>query len=48
MLKIIIGKLERKMIMRWTLMWLNWSIETINATFRLLDIDSDVIQLTFI
>ena len=36
--KKIIGKLERKTIMTWMLMWLNWSIATINATFQLLDI----------
>ena len=31
-------KIGKKMIMRWTLMWLNWSVATINATFQLLDI----------
>ena len=30
MLKIITGKFERKKIMMWTLMWLNWSVATIN------------------
>ena len=38
MLKKIIVKLERKNIMMWLLMWLNWSIEIINDTFQLLDI----------
>ena len=38
MLKIIIGKLERKMIMRWTLTWLNWSVAIIKAMLQLLDI----------
>ena len=33
-----IRKLERKRIMTWTLIWLNWSVATINATFQLLDI----------
>ena len=41
MLKKIIGKLKRKMIMSWTLMWLNWSGTIINATLRLLDIYID-------
>ena len=36
--KKIIGKLERKMIMASTLMWLNWSVTTINATLQRLDI----------
>ena len=36
--KKIIGKLERKMIMTWMLIWLNWSVATINVTFQLLDI----------
>ena len=36
--KKIIGKLERKMIMMWMLMWLNWSVTTINATLQFLDI----------
>ena len=36
--KKIIGKLKRKMIMTWILMWLNWSVATINATFQLLNI----------
>ena len=36
--KYIIGKLEKKMIMTWTLlMWLNWSIVTINDILQLLD-----------
>ena len=26
------------MIMKWTLIWLNWSAATINATLQLLDI----------
>ena len=26
------------MIMRWMMMWLNWSVATINATLQLLDI----------
>ena len=26
------------MVMRWTMMWLNWSVATINATLQLLDI----------
>ena len=38
MLKKIIGKLERKKIMTWALIWLNWSVATINATLQLLDI----------
>ena len=38
MLKKIIGKLERKKIMTWILMWLNWSVATINAMLQLLDI----------
>ena len=38
MLKKIIGKLERKMIMTWMLMWLNQSGATINVMFQLLDI----------
>ena len=38
MLKKIIGKLERKMIMTWMLMWLNWSGATINVMLQLLDI----------
>ena len=38
MLKTIIGRLERKMIMIWTLMWLDWSVATINVTLQLLDI----------
>ena len=33
----IIGKLKIKKIMTWTLMWFNWSVATINATFQLLD-----------
>ena len=36
MLKKIIGKLERKIIMRWMLMWLNVSTVILNATFQLL------------
>ena len=42
--KKIIGKLKSKMIITWTLMWLNWNITTINATLQLLDIyiDRDV------
>ena len=38
MLKKIIGRLERKMIMMWMLIWLNWSVATINTTLQLLDI----------
>ena len=38
MLKPIIGKLEKKMIIRWTLMWLNWIVAIINATLHFLDI----------
>ena len=26
------------MVMRWTMMWLNWSVAKINATLQLLDI----------
>ena len=33
-----IGKLERKKIMTWILMWLNWSVVTLNTTLQLLDI----------
>ena len=36
MLKKIIGKLERKIIMTWMLMWLNVSTVILNATFQLL------------
>ena len=36
--KKIIGKLKIKKIMTWMLMWLNWSIVTINTTLQLLDI----------
>ena len=36
MLKTIIGKLERKKIMAWTLMWLNWSVATTNAMLQLI------------
>ena len=36
MLKTIIGKLERKKIMAWTLMWLNWSVATINVILQLI------------
>ena len=38
MLKKIIRKLERKMILMWTLMWLNWSVIIINVMFQFLDI----------
>ena len=38
MLKNIIIKLKRKRIMTQMLMWLNWSVTTINATFQFLDI----------
>ena len=38
MLKKIIGKSERKKIMAWMLLWLNWSIITINVMLQLLDI----------
>ena len=38
MLKTIIGKLERKKIMTWMLMWIIWSVATINDTLQLLDI----------
>ena len=31
-------KIGKKMIMRLMLMWLNWSVATINATLQLLDI----------
>ena len=31
--KKIIGKLKIKKIMTWMLMWFNWSVSTINATF---------------
>ena len=34
MLKKIIGKLERKMIMTWILMWLNVSTVTLNAMLK--------------
>ena len=34
MLKTIIEKLERKKIMTWMLMWLNWSVATINAMLQ--------------
>ena len=33
-----IGKLERKKIMTWILMWLNWSVVILNTTLQLLDI----------
>ena len=42
MLKTIIGKLKRKKIMVWTLMWLNWSVIIINAMLHLLDIYIDI------
>ena len=38
MLKTIIGKLERKKIMTWILMQLNWNVATINVMLQLLDI----------
>ena len=38
MLKKIIGKLERKKIMTWILMQLNWNVATINVMLQLLDI----------
>ena len=38
MFKKIIGRLERKMILMWILMWLNWSVAIINAMLQLLDI----------
>ena len=38
MLKTILGKLERKKIMTWTLMWFNQSVATINITLQLLEI----------
>ena len=38
MLKKIIGKFKRKNIMTWALIWLNWSVATINTTLQLLDI----------
>ena len=38
MLKTIIGKLERKKIMMWILMQLNWNVATINVMLQLLDI----------
>ena len=38
MLKKIIGELKRKNIMMWSLMWLNWSVVTINTILQLLDI----------
>ena len=38
MFKKIIGRLERKMILMWILMWLNQSATTINATLQLLNI----------
>ena len=31
-------KIGKKMIMRWMMMWLNWSVATINAMLQLLDI----------
>ena len=34
MLKTIIEKLERKKIMTWMLMWLNWRVATINAMLQ--------------
>ena len=34
MLKTIIGKLERKKIMTWILMWLNWNVATINVMLQ--------------
>ena len=42
MLKKITGKLKSKMIMTWTLIQLNQSITTINATLQLLDIYIDI------
>ena len=38
MFKTIIGKLERKNIMTWMLMWHNWSIIIINVTIQFLEI----------
>ena len=38
MLKTIIGRLKRKKIMTWILMWLNWSVAEINAMLKLLDL----------
>ena len=32
MLETIIGKLKRKKIMAWALMWLNWGVAIINTT----------------
>ena len=34
------------MIIRWTLIWLNWSVATINATLQLLDIYRQCIRVT--
>ena len=34
MLKTIIRKLERKKLMTWMLMWLNWSIAIINVVLQ--------------
>ena len=38
MSKTIIEKLERKKTITWMLIWLNWSVTTINVTLQLLDI----------
>ena len=45
MLKKIIGKLERKMILMWTLMWLNWSVIIINVMLQFLDIYRQILRL---
>ena len=38
------------MVMRWMMMWLNWSVATINAMLQLLDIYrfETLISVTFI
>ena len=38
MLKNIIRKCEKKMIMTWKLIWLNWNVVIINVTLQLLNV----------